>query len=73
MFDEASGQVAAVEERAAADEQGFSELKMAMNISCPKCFPGRVPNGCDQQGDVAVIEAGDRVAQIDGGAAGEAG
>ena len=50
----------------------FSELKMIMNISCSEGFSGRVPDGCDQELDVAVVEAGEGVPEVDGYAVGQA-
>jgi hypothetical protein len=50
----------------------FSELKMIMNISCSEGFSGRVPDGCDQELDVAVVETGEGVPEIDGYAVGQA-
>ena len=51
----------------------FSELKQSSVSAVLGPFPGCVEDGCDQPGDVAVVEAGDGVAQVDGGAVGEAG
>jgi hypothetical protein len=39
----------------------------------PWPFAGRVPDGGDQPGGVVLVEAGDGVAEADGGACGEAG
>lgn len=36
-------------------------------------FPGSMPDGGEQPGDVGVVEAGDGVAEVDGDASGEAG
>jgi hypothetical protein len=46
---------------------------MIINISRVRAFSGRVQDRGDQSLNVAVIESGCRVAEIDGDAAGEAG
>jgi len=51
---------------------GFSELKTIMNITWSGDFPGCAADGRDQELNVAVVEAGEGVPEIDGDAVGHA-